>query len=260
MAASAEVAALGGCATAGVAPDRGHFVLVHGAWHGAWCWTKPVPLLREQGHLVTAVDPPGRWQSPAQMAGIRAADYAETVSQVLRTSPFPVVLVGDSLGGATISLAAEQHPERIRRLVYLTAFLVPLGQVAGRLAMADRASLIPTTVRRDAATSVSTIDPAFAREVFFQDCSEDDVRMAQQLLSPEPPAMGGASLQLTPERYGRVERVYVECLQDRAISIGSQRAMQTAMPCKRVVTMDTSHSPFLSRPRELAAVLSDLAG
>ena len=77
MAASAEVAALGGCATAGVAPDRGHFVLVHGAWHGAWCWTKPVPLLREQGHLVTAVDPPGRWQSPAQMAGIRAADYAE---------------------------------------------------------------------------------------------------------------------------------------------------------------------------------------
>ncbi|MCC2675841.1 MAG: alpha/beta hydrolase fold protein, partial [Ramlibacter sp.] len=114
-------------------------------------------------------------------------------------------------------------------------------------------------VRRDAATGVSTIDPAFAREVFFQDCSDDDVRMAQQLLSPEPPAIGGTPLALTPERYGRVERVYVECLQDRAISIGAQRAMHAAMPCKRVVTMDTSHSPFLSRPHELAAVLSELA-
>jgi pimeloyl-ACP methyl ester carboxylesterase len=139
VAASAAAAALGGCATAGATrADRVHFVLVHGAWHGAWCWNKVVPLLREQGHLVTAVDLPGRWQAPARMADIRAADYAETVGQVLRSSPLPVVLVGHSLGGATISLAAEQHPERIRRLVYLTAFLVPPGQAAGRLAMSDR--------------------------------------------------------------------------------------------------------------------------
>ena len=210
--------------------------------------------------MVTAVDLPGRWQSPAQMNSIRSADYAETVAQVLRNSPYPVVLVGHSLGGATISLAAEQHPELIRRLVYLTAFLVPPGQTVGRLGMADRASLVSKAIRRDSATGVSTIDPAFAREVFYQDCTEDDIRIAQQLLSPEPSTMVSAALLLTPERYGRVERIYVECLQDRAISIAMQREMQKAMPCKRVVTMDTGHSPFLSQPRELAAILSNLAG
>lgn len=258
--AAAAVAALtlGGCATRGA--DRVHYVLVHGAWHGAWCWSKLVPLLREQGHLVTAVDLPGRWQAPGQLTAIRAADFAATVGQVVQASPFPVVLVGHSLGGATISLAAEQHPERIRRLVYLAAFLVPPGQSVGALAMGDKASRIPKAVRRDAATGVSVIAPEFAREVFYHDCSDDDVRMAVQLLSPEPPAMGGARLQLTPERYGGVERVYVECLQDRAISIGAQRSMQAAMPCRQVVTMDTSHSPFLSRPGELANVLSGLAG
>jgi pimeloyl-ACP methyl ester carboxylesterase len=259
--AAAVVAGVGGCATGGATrSDRVHFVLVHGAWHGAWCWAKLVPLLREQGHLVTAVDLPGRWQSSGQMANIRAAEFAETVGQVVRSSPWPVVLVGHSLGGVSISLAAEQHPDRIRCLVYLAAFLVPPGQTAGRLARGDRDSLISKAVRRDSVTGVSTIDPAFAREVFYQDCSEDDVRMALQLLSPEPPAISTASLQLTQERYGRVERVYIECLQDRAISIGAQRAMQANMKCKRVVTMDASHSPFLSRPRELAMALADLLG
>lgn len=257
----AAAAAVAGCAAPTPArPGQVHFVLVHGAWHGAWCWTKLVPLLRAQGHLVTAVDLPGRWQAPAAMAALRPADFADAVGQVVRASPLPVVLVGHSLGGATISLAAQADPDRIRRLVYLTAFLVPPGQAAGTLAMSDKDALIRKAVRRDAATGISSIAPEAAREVFYQDCSDDDVRMALQLLCPEPPTIGGARLQLTPERYGRVERVYVECLQDRAISIGAQRAMQAAMPCKRVVTMDTSHSPFLSRPGDLADVLGGLAG
>jgi pimeloyl-ACP methyl ester carboxylesterase len=259
-AAAAAVAALAGCAAprpAKAAPA--HFVLVHGAWHGAWCWSKVVPLLRAEGHMVTAVDLPGRWYRPEQMAGISPDQFVETVGQVLQTSPQPVVLVGHSLGGSTISLTAERYPDHIRRLVYLTAFLVASGDFVGKLAAADKQSWIPRAVRRDPVTSVSTIDPARAREVFYQDCSDDDVRIATQLLSAEPAAMGGARMNLTAERFGRIERAYIECLQDRAIPIDAQRAMQSALPCKQVRTMDTSHSPFFSKPVELVSILSGLA-
>lgn len=67
-----------------------------------------VPLLRAQAHLVTAVDLPGRWARPETAMSLTPTDFVETVGWVVRTSPLPVSLVRHSLGGATISLAADQ--------------------------------------------------------------------------------------------------------------------------------------------------------
>lgn len=255
----AATATLAACGLPRQVSPRPHFVLVHGAWHGAWCWDRVVPLLRARGHGVTAVDLPGRRHSARDLASITAEDYVAVVAQVLRTVQGPVVLVGHSLGGATISLAAEQAPDRVGRLVYLTAFLVPTGQTVGATAAADKGSRIPSAVRRDAESGASRINPERAQEVFFHDCADADVQMAQQLLCPEPAAMGRTPLRLTAERFGRVDRAYIECLQDRAISIGAQRAMQAALPCRQVAQLDSSHSPFFSRQRELADLLVQLA-
>jgi len=234
---------------------KAHFVLVHGAWHGAWCWNKVVPALRAQGHMVTAVDLPGRWMRPEKAASITADAFVKTGGQAIETSPGPVVIVGHSLGGVTVSLAAERYASRVRRSIYLCAFLVPNGQPAGAVAMSDRGSLIPRTVRRDAPTGSSTIIPEMARETFYGDCDEDDIRMALQLLSPEPAAAARVPMKLTAAGFGAVDRVYIECLQDRAISIQTQRAMHTQTPCRRVITLDSSHSPFMSQPAALVNAL-----
>jgi pimeloyl-ACP methyl ester carboxylesterase len=255
----AGAAALAGCATPPAAQPPAHFVLVHGAWHASWCWRKLVPLLRAAGHGVTAVDLPARWGSAAELAQATPQHYVDAITQVLQTVPGPVVLVGHSLGGVSISLAAEQMPERIRRLVYLAAFLVPDGKTPGALAAQDKASLIGQAVRRDPSGAASLIDPAQARAVFYQDCSDEDVRAATPLLCPEPAAMSRVQMRLTNERYGRVERAYIECLQDRAISIANQRAMQAALPCQQVLRLDSGHSPFLSQTQALAAHLLRLA-
>lgn len=127
-AASAAIA-LGGCATMGA--KREHFVLVHGQWHGSWCWSKVVPLLTAQGHRVTAIDLPGRGGDPKELEKLTPTDYVSAVNRVLDAAPEPVVLVGHSLGGGTISLAGEARPDKIKRLVYLTAFLVPPGKPWG---------------------------------------------------------------------------------------------------------------------------------
>lgn len=257
---AAGLPALAACSTTGAAPGRPtHVVLVHGAWHGAWCWSKLVPLLREQGHLVTAVDLPGRWARPETTMNLRPDDFVETVGQVIRASPLPVTLVGHSLGGATVSLAAERYADRIASLVYVAAFLVPAGQSVGAIAMADKGTLVPGSVRRDTATRTSTVIPERAKELFYQDCPDDDVRTALQLLCPEPATMSAARLSLTDANFGRIKRYYVECQNDRAISLETQRAMQAALPCQQIFTLDSGHSPFMSRPAELASILSVIA-
>jgi len=251
--------AIAGCAHHEVRKERTHFVLVHGAWHGAWCWNKVVPLLREHGHQVTAVDLPGRWSKPSEMTSIKAEDYAWVVEQVVRNSDRPVVLVGHSLGGATVSMAAENCSTHIRRSVYLSAFMVLNGDSVGSISSKDQGTQIPRAVVRDATTNTSTVNPAFAREVFYGDCSDEDIRIALQLLSPEPSVMNRHQLRLSPQKYGKVDRAYIECTLDRAVSIETQRAMQAASPCNRVITLETSHSPFLSKPVEVANALLDLA-
>ncbi len=232
-----------------------HYVLVHGSWHGAWCWNKVSPLLEAQGHRVTAIDLPGRYAAPEVLAQLKPDDYVNAVTRVLDAAGGPVVLVGHSLGGGTISLAAQARPEKVRTLVYLTAFLVPDGRSMGAIAMADTQSLTAKAVRRDAQTGVSRVDPEFARDAFYNDCSDADVVMAQRLVTPESGAMGRAPVHTTAERFGRVDRVYIECLRDQAISLPVQRSMHAALPCRQVLRLDTGHSPFLSNPLALAQAL-----
>jgi len=246
--------ALGGCATP--REPKEHFVLVHGQWHGSWCWRKVVPMLEAQGHRVTALDLPGRGGNVNDLAKLTPADYVAAVTQVLDAAPEPVVLVGHSLGGGTVSLAGEARPDKIKRLVYLTAFLVPPGKSMGSIAASDTQALTSKAVRRDAQTGVSSLDPAFVREVFYQDCSDDDVAFATRMVTAESGAMGRAPIVLTPERYGRIKRTYIECLQDRAISLSVQRSMVAAMPCERVITLNTSHSPFFSNPAGVVQALT----
>jgi pimeloyl-ACP methyl ester carboxylesterase len=230
-------------------------VLVHGAWHGPWCWNKLAPVLEAQGHRVTAVELPGRRGDAAELASLKLDHFVASVVQVLDASPRPVVLVGHSLGGATISLVAEARPDKIKTLTYLTAFMVPAGMTVGSIAMTDKETWIPKVVQRDAGTGVSRLNPAHVREVFYQDCSDEDVAYAQQRVTPEASTMGVTPIRTTNERFGRVDRVYIECLRDHAIGIATQRRMQSALPCRAVRTMDTRHSPFFSDAQGLAQVL-----
>ena len=103
------------------------FVLVHGAWHGAWCWYKLLPRLERAGHRVTALDLPAHGKDRTPIAEVTLERYADAVCNALGLDAEPAILVGHSMGGIAITQAAERHPERIKSLVYLTAFLLRDG-------------------------------------------------------------------------------------------------------------------------------------
>ena len=97
------------------------------------------------------------------------------------------------------------------------------------------------------------------REVFYADCSDEDVERAKSLLVPEPAFAFNTPVSISEGNFGRVPRAYVECVEDRAISMKAQREMHGRLPCETVVSMETSHSPFFSRPEELARHLDALS-
>ena len=233
------------------------FVLIHGAWHGAWCWRKVSSRLEKLGHAVIAPDLAGLGADDTPLAHVSLQLWTQQVCRILDSQAEPVMLVGHSRGGIVISEVAEQRPDKIRELVYLTAFLVRNGECLFDLAQQDLSSLVPANMVMSPDKLFSTMREESLRDAFYGQCSAEDVALAHELVRPEPTAPLATPLRLTQENFGRVPRVYVQCLRDRAIPPALQQQMYTATPC-RVLCLDTDHSPFFSAPDELTAHLHAL--
>jgi len=234
------------------------FVLIHGAWHGAWCWHKVTPLLQARGHTVLTPDLPALGVDRAPLPSATLQSYADRVCVTLSACSESVYLVGHSMGGIAITQAAEAMPHKVKTLVYLTAFLLPSGRTLLEEAQADTGSAVLPNLVFASDQSSATVKSDAIRDVFYADCSPSDLALAQTLLVPQAAAPFATPIQSTAERWGSVPRVYIECTADRAISLATQRSMQARLPCKRVLTMSTSHSPFLSAPEALAEHLLSL--
>lgn len=235
------------------------FVLVHGAWHGAWCWRHIRPLLRARGHEVLAPDLPGHGDDPAAVGSQSLDDYAKRIEAVVRASGGDVVLVGHSLGGLVISAVAEALPERVRRLVYITAFLPRDGDSLVRICSVDPDNPLNEASLRTPDGKCVTVDPARLRDLFFADCPDDDFAIAQARLGPEPIAVMFQTVHVTPARFGRVPRAYIHCSRDQALPLFVQEQMVAASPCETVLALPTGHSPFFAAPERLVEMLDSLA-
>ena len=236
------------------------FVLIHGSWHGGWCFDLVAERLRAGGHEVIAPDLPGMGGDEAELRAVSLQGWADFVANLCRAAQQrPVILVGHSRGGLVISQAAETAPEAIDALVYLCAMMLPSG-----MSRAEFKALESPNPAFDAIISPvhggagSAVDPVSGAAVFAQLAPAQLVAEAMARLVNEPHTPRSTPLQLTPERYGQVPRTYIECTEDRAIPISSQRRMQQASPGAKVVTLNADHSPFLSMPEELAQMLLSL--
>ena len=234
------------------------FVLVHGAWHGAWCWESVVPLIEKAGHRVVAPDLPGLGDDRTPLSEITLQSYGERVCEVVTAQDEPVILVGHSMGGMAISQAAEYCPDRIKALVYLCAFLPSNGESLVFWAQQMTESLVGGNMVMSEDQSSATVRDEFIIDGFYGDCTPEMAARAKSRLRPQAVAPIVTPVNTSKQNFGRVKRHYIECLQDRAIPIAWQRTMRVALPCESVLTLNTSHSPFLSAPRALAENLMSL--
>ncbi|MGE5109021.1 MAG: alpha/beta fold hydrolase [Sphingobacteriales bacterium] len=234
------------------------FVLIHGSWHSAWNWHKVIPLLEKQGHKVIAIDLPGMGRDKTPIAEVSLQTSVEKICSVIDSVENKVILVGHSKNGIMISQAAEYRPEKIEKLVYLAAYLIPNGKTQREYSIQDTQGVLKPYVTVHEKTKSTTLQHEIFKEGLYADCDDNITELAKLLLSHEPIESAATPLQLTEENFGSIPRVYIECTADKAVTPFIQRKMYTEMPCEKVYSMNTSHSPFFSQPKELVDILCTL--
>lgn len=236
------------------------FVLIHGSWHGGWCFDPVAEILRARGHTVVAPDLPGMGGTAEEMAAVTLDGWGEFAAQHCRdlraAGVGPVVLAGHSRGGLVVSTAAEIDPQAMDALVYICAMMLPSGMSRAEFKQLEGPNpAFDAIISRVHGGVATVVDPEHAGEVFAQVSPPGLVAAALPRLVAEPHGPRSQKLHLTPERWGSRPRTYVECTLDRTIPIDSQRKMQAYSPGAKVVTLEADHSPYLSKPEELAAAL-----
>jgi pimeloyl-ACP methyl ester carboxylesterase len=268
-------------------------ILVHGFWHGSWCWSRVTEQLAArdvtsvavdlEGHGLGARHPAARWNrpfdpsafaaEPSGVAAVTASSAAAKLVEQIKTigGGEPCVVVAHSQGGTVVTAAAELAPSLFAHLVYVSAF----APVAGRPSAAytgvpeNEGELTMRLLRADpAAVGAVRIDTgdrdahAAIRETFYADVDEATATAAIGLLSTDSPVgVPVEKFAVTAGRYGTVPHTYVVCTQDNALPIALQRRFireidaVSAAPTT-VVELDSSHSPFLSQPAALATAIA----
>lgn len=228
------------------------FALVHGAWHGSWCWEKLAPFLAHAGHGVVAPD------LPSDDGSADCDAYADVVCAALHGCGDDVVVVGHSLGGATAALVADRRPSR--HLVYLCAAVPESG-----LSLVDQWQAQPDMVGSEFAEGwlqglsepdkqlrTVWVDFDFARKVFYADCDDVTARAAIDHLRPQSGYPWTAPCSLT--EHPSVRCTSVVCSEDRVINPDWSKLIGSDIGAD-VVELPGHHSPFLSQTAAVADVL-----
>ena len=238
-------------------------VLVHGAWHGAWCFTKLVDALTRLGVPVSVPDLPGHGSDSGELGDL-AADAAR-VRDVLASIDGPAVVLGHSYGGLVISEAASDPATAsgITHLVYLCAIVTAPRSSFLELPVDPAQSLLSPLIRMgdNGRSCIDTSDLAAAKAAFYGDCSDADVAYAAANLCDQP--MGNMANPISGDPLATIAATYIRCTEDRAIPIEAQDAMIASASATAIafttMTLEASHSPFFSMPDALADQLAALA-
>jgi pimeloyl-ACP methyl ester carboxylesterase len=237
-----------------------NIVLLHGSWHGGWCWHKVVPVLESMGHRVFAPDLPahGRaWRVARGRTTLNA--LANSVCELLDSLDAPALLVAHSRGGIVASTVAERRPKKLRGVVYLAAYMLRHNERVIDFFRKDKNSLVSRNIHVSKTLLTDRLEESAYRDALYADCDAADISLAKALLTPEPSLPALTKLRLTPEKYGSVKRHYIELTEDRAVSLTLQRAMIAASPCVSVRSIEASHSAYFSQPRELSVAIDSIA-
>lgn len=234
-------------------------ILIHGAWQGSWVWDKMLPLMRTAGFDPVPVDLPGNGSDDTPLEDVDLDLYADFVGRVIGGGP--VVLAGHSGGGAVASAAAERFAERVRGIVYIAGMMLPGGTTFAEILKEIDWQGPPETgiapyLRWSGDATVSTVSTEGALACFLQDVPEDEARVAAGKLTPQAEAGRHLAPVTTPERFGRIPRLYVEALDDRSVVLKAQRHMQARVPGAERISLPTGHAPHVSAPEALCAAIA----
>jgi pimeloyl-ACP methyl ester carboxylesterase len=227
--------------------DSRSVVLVHGAWHGPWAWTKLLTPLRERGLDVHTVSNPSSGPDPTSLGDLY--DDAENLRRTLAGLDGEALVVAHSYGGVVVTEGAA-GADNVGHLLYVTAFMLDEGE---SLFSAVGSQEPDWWIKDSAEVSLLAGRPD---EIFFNDCTGADAADAASRL--EPQSLSSFKQPVRSVAWRDTPSTYVICEKDNAIPPFMQE--QLAQRAGDVRRLGASHSPFLSQPDGVVEIIAELAG
>jgi pimeloyl-ACP methyl ester carboxylesterase len=237
-------------------------VLVHGAFAGAWKWSRLIEPLQAAGHAVEAIDLPGSGADQTPIEHVTLDAYVDRVIEQLEERPAPAVLVASSMGGVVVTQTAARRPELVAGLVYVAAFAPRDGQSLLALTQLPEGAddQVQANLVVEGEPPVGKMSREASRSAAYLETTDEDFEWADPQHRPQPLQPFGATVRIPAGSLDSIPRAYVLCTLDCSIPPALQRRMIDENGIEHVIEIETDHSPMVSRTQELAEAIDELLG
>ena len=241
---------VGGCSSQENAPPTKTFVLVHGAWQAPFVWDAVKEELERKKQKVIVVELPAHGNDNTSPANVSIDVYRDKVIEAFKNVKGKIILVGHSMGGVVVTAVAEKMPAKIEKLIYVGAFVPANGQSLGDLALTDAQSQLGPSLIPSKDQLTLDVKKENIITIFCQDAPADVQKIVLEKFRVEPAIPFSNKITLTTN-YASVDKYYIHTAMDHAIGMDLQNRMVEGAHISKTYSINTGHSPFLSKPGEL---------
>lgn len=233
------------------------YVLVHGAWADESAWGFIRNQLAQNANVVV-INLPAHGADNSYGAGIGLNDYVKTVSNAINNQHGKVILVGHSMAGEVISQVAENIPNKIEKLIYVSAYIPKNGESVLELSQKDNTSKIGPNLEFNKDYSLATIKKEVVHDNICADCPDYMKDVLVKYHRPEPMKALNDKIMLSAKFKG-IPKFYIATTNDEVVPYTLQQQMiKDNGTIKKVYEMSTSHLPFVSKPQEFLSILTSI--
>jgi pimeloyl-ACP methyl ester carboxylesterase len=235
------------------------FVLVHGAWQAPYAWQNVKQQLESKGEKVVVVELPGHGDDQTSPAQLSMDVYRDKVVDAINNADGKVILVGHSMGGMVVSSVAEKIPSKIEKLVYIGAFVPTDNQSLLELSMMDKQSLLGASLVPSQDQLTLDVKKENLINIFCQDATKDEQDVVMKNYRAEPAIPFTNKVHVSDANFGSVDKYYIHTTQDHAVGMDLQNQMIKTANITNVYSLNSSHCPFISQPKEVTKLLMKIA-
>lgn len=229
-------------------------VLIHGAWHGSWCWFRVIPKLKKVYDIIN-INLPSHGIDREDPGQVTLETYVNHALTAIGTDN--VSVIAHSMGGLVLSMLCEAIPNQIENAIYLSAFASESGKCMLDYAKIDTDSIVGKNLIVDEDNRIVDVNRVFLKDCFYNNCHDRYSELGAELLTVNPLIPFVTPLTLG-ENYDSVNKYYISTYFDHAISIEIQKLMIEKSNFKREYEMLSDHSSFFNRPGVLVKIIKKI--
>ena len=229
------------------------FILIHGAWHGGWCWDGVVKRLEKEGHKAISPTMPGHHKTDDR-SKIRLNDYIDAIMAAVNAADCPVVLVAHSSAGFLIQSVAAKIPEKIEHLVFNNAFILADGKCQFDMVPPDVAEGMIKAAEASPDHCVPILED-FIRHTLMADADKEKQDELIRFLVPQPIALFTTPVDLKGFDTGRFKKTVLFCKNDISLPEGAYLGMAQGLGLHDVIELNLGHEGLFTHPDLVAKAI-----